>query len=131
MTKQQRIDQVIAEAEYIKKSPFFYVVTPNYTEEKERLAIEKAISKIENEYKEQGDKHRIYIFPVELENGDKYEVVVRGKKMRIVAKRLTRKQIKPDRIKKVVIEKARNNNKVEDIFVYEMDWDYSRVPLEV
>jgi siroheme synthase len=51
--------------------------------------------------------------------------------MRIVAKRLTRKQIKPDRIKKVVIEKARNNNKVEDIFVYEMDWDYSRVPLEV
>ena len=131
MTKQQRIDQVKAEAEYIKKSPFYEFCTRNITEEQKRLGIEKAISEIENEYKEQGDKHRIYIFPVELESGDKYEVVVRGKKMRIVAKRLTRKQITPDRIKKVVIEKAQVNDKVWDIFVHELDRNYSRVPLEV
>ena len=52
---------------------------------------ENEIAKIDKEYKEAGKKRELTVIPVELKNGDRFEVHIRGKNVRIIARKINGK----------------------------------------
>jgi hypothetical protein len=131
LTKEQRIENTRQYYQIMKKNNGFLFSYKHDIQERICIEEENALAAIDKSYKEEGNKRRRIDVTVELDNGEKYEVIMRGNQMRIVAVKIP-KVIEPNIIKELVINKAMKiNSKVSDIFIYKLDWDYSKVPLQV
>jgi len=85
-TKSERFEEIIKKYELLKTFGFKFA----YKSEEEydaamKKQIELEMMAVEKEYKDAGKKRMVTIIPIELKNGDKFEVYIRGKNVRIKA----------------------------------------------